>query len=73
MTQTQMNEADIRRERKQLFYQCNMFIRHFPYCSLYVKWQLFKTFCPCLYGAALWSTFSATAYKTINESYYPPA
>ena len=37
--------ADIARERKNLFYRCNMLIRRFYNCSVAVKQRLFKGQC----------------------------
>ena len=42
---SQLDDSDIHRERKNLFYRCSMLTRRFSNCSAAVKLQLFKTFC----------------------------
>ena len=44
---SQLDDADIHRERKNLFHRCNILMRRFSKCSVAVKLQLFKTFCLC--------------------------
>jgi len=42
---SQLDDADIYRERRNLFYRCNMLARRFYSCSVVVKLRLFKSFC----------------------------
>jgi len=44
---SQLDDADIHRERRNLFYRCNMLTRRFSTCSVAVKLRLSKTFCFC--------------------------
>jgi len=41
VSNSQLDDADIHRERKNLFYCCNMLKRRFRKCSVAVKLQLF--------------------------------
>jgi len=45
VSNSQLDDADIHRERKNLFYRCNMLTRRFSKCSVAVKLRLVKTFC----------------------------
>ena len=52
------DDKDIQREIKALFTRTNMLCRRFKICSLQVKLKLFRSYCMCLYDAALWSSFT---------------
>jgi len=41
---SQLDDADIHRERKNLFYRCNMLTRRFSKCSVAVKLRCLKLF-----------------------------
>jgi len=45
VSNSQLDDADIHRERKNLFYRCNMLTRRFSKCLVAVKLRLVKTFC----------------------------
>jgi len=44
VSNSQLDDADIHRERKNLFHRCNMLTTRSSKCSVAVKLQLFKTF-----------------------------
>jgi len=69
LSNTQLDDADIARERKNLFYRCNVLIRRFYDCSVAVKQRLFKSFCLCFYDVALWSNFTAFSYNKLKSAY----
>jgi len=69
LSNIQLDDADIARERKNLFYRCNMLIRRFYNCSVAVKQRLFKSFCLCFYDVALWSNFTAFSYNKLKSTY----
>ena len=48
------DEKDISREIRNLFVRTNMLSRRFGSCSFDVKIALFRSFCICFYGSALW-------------------
>ena len=50
---SQSDDADIKREIRNLFVRTNILIRRFAKCSIEVKRCLFKAYCMCLYDAAL--------------------
>ena len=52
------DDTDVRREIRKMFIRCNILLRRFGKCSVQVKVRLFKSFCLCLYGAALWSHYT---------------
>ena len=55
---SQLDDADIHRERKNLFHRCNILMRRFSKCSVAVKLQLFKTICLCFHDIGLWCNFT---------------
>jgi len=69
MSNSQLDNADIHRERKNLFYRCNMLTRRFSKCSVAVILQLFKTFCLCFYDIGLWCNFTSGAFAKLQSAY----
>jgi hypothetical protein len=63
------DDADIRRELRNLFFRTNVLIRKFSKCTIKVKRLLFRTFCLCLYDIALWSTFNAYTMMKLRSAY----
>jgi len=63
------DDKDIQREIKALFTRTNMLCRRFKICSLQVKLKLFRSYCICLYDAALWSSFTVAMYKKLSSCY----
>ena len=64
------DDSDIKREIKNLFLRANLLCRRFQRCSLQVKLKLFRAFCICFYGTALWKKFSATAIAKFKSCYH---
>jgi len=54
------DDADIKREIRNMYSRTNMLLLRFGKCSLTVKMCLFRSYCLCLYGTALWSKYNAT-------------
>jgi len=69
MSNSQLDDADIHRERKNSFYRCNMLTRRFSKCSVAVKLRLFKTFCLCFYDIGLWCNFTSGAFAKLQSAY----
>ena len=63
------DDKDIQREVKALFTRTNILCRRFKRCSLQVKVKLFRSYCICLYDAALWSSFTVTALHKMSSCY----
>ena len=63
------DDNDIKREIRNLFMRTNLLIRRFNKCSVAVKCMLFKSYCVCLYDAALWSTFRACTFQKLKSAY----
>ena len=61
-----VDDANIYRERKNLFYRCNMLTRRFSKCSVAIKLQLFKTFCLCFYDIGLLCNFTSGAFAKLS-------
>ena len=53
------DDEDIKREIKALFTRCNILSSRFKRCSRLVKIRLFQAYCMCLFGSALWVTFTS--------------
>jgi len=64
----QVDDADIKREIRNMYSRTNM-LRRFGKCSLPVKLCLFRSYCLCLYGTALWSKYNATTLLQLKYCY----
>ena len=64
ISSTLTDDSDIQREICNMFMRTNKLVRRFSKCSLDVKVKLFRSYCICLYDAALWSTYNI---GTINK------
>ena len=58
LTDNLHDDADIKREIRNMNMRTNMLIQRFSICSQHVKIAIFRTFCICLYGVPLWSHYS---------------
>lgn len=63
------DNSDIEREIRNLFIRTNTLIRKFSKCSQHVKIMLFKSFCLCFYGTALWKTYTAGCFNRLKSAY----
>ncbi len=48
------DDADVKRETRNMYFRANTLCRRYGRCSRRVKVKLYRAFCLCLYGAALW-------------------
>jgi len=64
------DNCDIEREIRNMFIRTNTLIRKFHLCSKRVKIMLFKTFCLCFYGIALWNSFNVTCLNRLKAAYH---
>lgn len=64
------DDRDINREIKSLYTRTNILIRRFSRCSIGVKIKLFKTYCICLYDAALWKKYTVKTMSHLVASYH---
>jgi len=69
LNNSKLDDADIYRERRNLFFRYNMLARRFYSCSVAVKLRLFKSFCLCFYDAALWYNFTAGSLDELRSAY----
>jgi len=51
------DDTDIHREVTNMFIRTNILSRKFHKCTVAVKTVLYRSYCICLYDAALWSNF----------------
>jgi len=64
------DDADIKREIQNMYSRTNMLLCRFDKCSLPVKLCLFRSYCLCLYGTALWSKYNATTLLQLKYCYH---
>jgi hypothetical protein len=64
------DNCDIEREIRNIFIRTNTLIRKFHLCSKRVKTMLFKSFCLCFYGIALWKSFNITCLNRLKAAYH---
>jgi len=69
INKSQLDDADIYRERRNIFYRCNMLARRFYSCSVAVKLRLFKNFRLCFYDVALWNNFYTGSFDKLRSAY----
>ena len=60
---------DIIREIRNLYSRINILKRRFQRCSVTIKLMLSKSYCMCLYDAALWSKFITGTIETLRACY----
>ncbi len=64
------DDADIGRQRRQLYVRGNMLLRKFHMCNLYTKINLFQTYCAPMYTAHLWWKYKRTTINGLYTSYH---
>jgi len=64
------DDNDINRAISNMYVRTIMLIRRFGRCSRIVKIRLFRTYCTCLYGSTLWSTFTETSLRRFRSCYH---
>jgi len=52
-----------------MFVRTNKLVQRFSKCSFDVKVMLFRSYCICLYDAALWSVFNAGTISKLAACY----
>ena len=63
------DDADMMRQRRQLYALGNVLSRRFHMCSIEVKNTLFRSFCTPMYTCQLWWNFSAQSMHKLNVAY----
>jgi len=63
------DDKDMLREVRLLFVRANILNRRFGVCSVPVKLTLFRSFCICFYGMALWKRYSVASISRLRSSY----
>ena len=63
------DDDDIFREVSNMFIRTNILSRKFHKCSIAVKSVLFRSYCICMYDAALWSKFHVGILNKLRSSY----
>jgi len=62
-------DADIQREVSNIFIRTNILSRKFHKCLLVVKSVLVRSYCICLYDAALWYKFHVGILNKLLSAY----
>jgi len=63
------DDADIQREITNMFIRTNILARKFYKCTAAVKTVLFRSYCICLYDAALWTNFKVGMLNKLRSCY----
>ena len=63
-------EASELGRKPHMYTRVNMLIRKFHKCSTEVKIRLFRAYCICPYGAALWTRFAAESLNKFRRCYH---
>ena len=66
VSQDMTDDADIRKQTRQLTVVGNSLLRKFSYCSQEVKMELFRSHCYSLYCNSLWSQYRAATMKKLK-------
>ena len=69
ITNDMTDDADMMRQRRQLYALGNVLSRRFHMCSIDVKNTLFRSFCTPLYNCQLWWNFSVQSMHKLNVAY----
>ena len=64
------DNADIDRQRKQLYARANSVLRKFHMCTVDVKLRIFDSFCTPMYASHLWWKFKISTFNKLNTSYH---
>jgi len=64
------DDRDIQREIRNMYIRTNTLIRRFGKCSKKVKIRLFRSYCVCLYGTALWKTYTCSSIRKFRSCYH---
>lgn len=67
---TLSDSSDIEREIRNLFMRANILLRRFGQCSVAVKVALFKAYCICFYGHALWRNHTVDVLRKLKSCYH---
>ena len=70
ITHNLSDEHDIGREIRKTYVRINILVRRFNRCSLPVKLRLFRSYCICFYGAALWRCHSKVVLRKLKSCYH---
>jgi len=63
------DDKDVLREVRLLFTRANILNRRFSMCSVPVKITLFRSFCICCYGMALWKGYNVATISRLRSCY----
>ena len=69
ITNDMTDDADMMRQRRQLYALGNVLSRRFHMCSIEVKHTLFRSFCTPMYTCQLWWNFSVQSMHKLNVAY----
>ena len=60
---------DVSRQTRKFYAQVNMLLRSFRYCSVDVKYMLFRPYCTNMYCCPLWFNSTSSSIKKLKTSY----
>ena len=54
---------------RTLYIRSHKLLRMFSYCTVYVKKELFRSYCSSLYCCALWSDYRKATYRKLTVAF----
>ena len=63
------DDKDLQREMHNMYIRTNTLRCRFGKCSKKVKARLFRNYCLCMYGTALWNTYTVNCMKELRSCY----
>ena len=64
------DDKDLHCEMRNMYIRTNTLLRRFGKCSKKVKVRLFRPYCLCMYGTALWNTYTVNCMKKLRSCYH---
>ena len=57
LSEDQSDDGDIAKQMITLYIRSNKLLQMFSYCTINVKMELFRSYCPSLYCCSMWSDY----------------
>ena len=64
-----MHDDDMLRQMRTLYIRPNKPLRTFHYCSIYVKLELFRSFCTSFYCCYLWTAYKKSTFDKLRVDF----
>jgi len=64
------DDKDLQREMRNMYIRTNTLRCRFGKCSKKVNARVFRSYCLCMYGTALWNTYTVNCMKKLRSCYH---